>query len=625
MQISYYFRTALVLLFALIICSPLSAKNDPASYNLAFWQALELTIGADPSATLAQSKELIAQFEQQGHKTLQAKAIVVAIRCLTYLEQYAEIITYSESGLVLARALNNKNLESIFLISLGFAKAYKQEYVKSNNLINLGLALARSELNKLNEGEALMALGYLSNQVGNYNEALNYYLKANIIYMEFGKKIHISENLAAISLVYGSLGNKLKSIEYQKKSLLMIDPDVDIMDASISLYNLGTTYREIEDFESAKSYILQALEKSRQINDVVGIAYAEYELSALASQQGNTELALEKVNQVLQIFKQNDLKNMVILSLLARVRHLAKLGRGVSLKDLHQAKSLIDQVQSLQRYIDYYTTLAFAYEQNNQMTLAYEALTKKQQKQQQLHKKQLENKTKKTQAAFDLKQKEYDFDLLQKDLALEKVQNAEKDSQRLILMLVLAFVISALASIAYLLRMQIRSKERFKNLALYDELTQAPNRRHIMEYARRKQDDFILFSESVVLAVLDIDFFKNVNDQFGHDVGDKVLIKFAQLLAEALRNNDKFGRIGGEEWLLVLPSTQLCKVEMIFLRLQALLAEAHFDGLPENYSITASMGASQIIEQDKNIGETLKRADEKLYQAKHDGRNCLKV
>lgn len=617
----------LVLLALLLTVSPLFAQqpDNTSEFTQQYWQQLELEIAVDPNLTLEKAKALVTHFEKENNTPLQARALVVVMRCLFYLEQRENMVSTSDKGLQLARQLQDRYLESIFSIGLGLGKIVNQEYIESKRLIKLGFSLAESQGEKALMGEALMALGYLSNELGYYDEALDHYLAANELYLQFGTKINQSESLSAISLAYGSLGQKQKSIEYQKKSLSMIDPEVDIMDASITYYNLGVTYREINDLVNAKHYMQLALKKSQQINDAVGIAFAEYELSALASEEGNTELALQKTNQVIEIFKTNGLNNMVTLCLMAKARHLAVLGQPGAFEALKEAKLIIDKNQSTQRQIDYFATLSFVYEKNNNMAKALETLREKEKKQAELHKKQMQSKTQKIQAGFDFKQKETDNQLLQKDLALQSAKIAEKDSQKLILMLILGFVITVLASIGFLLRTQIRSKERFKNLALYDELTKAPNRRHIMEYARRKQDDHILFSEPVVLAILDIDWFKKVNDQFGHDVGDNVLVKFAQCLQQALRNNDKFGRIGGEEWLVVLPSTQLSKVKMVFNRLQKILAEENFQGLPNDYAITASMGATQIKGKDKSIEDTLKRADKKLYQAKQAGRNCLIV
>ncbi len=601
------------------------ASSQANQYDEAFWQQLEQSSAQDPSKALEEAKRLIRQFEDSNQQESLGKALIVATRALYYLENREQMGLYSEKGLAVADALNDFKLKSIFTVGLGLSKVAEQDYVNARRLIEKGIIYAEQSNSQQVLGDGMMALGNIDYELGNYNEALSSFLRANDIFQSLNLTQAQSEALSGISLVYSSLGQNQKSVEYQIKSLEMIDPDKDVMDASIALYNIGVTYRQMDELVKARDYIEQALQKSRQIHDVVGIAYAEYELSAVAAAEGNPELALDMSNRFLPVFRENGLNNMVIISLLARGRHLAKLGRDINWQELEDARQMVEKLGSDQRTLDYHKTLAFIYEETEQYQQALQHHKKYAETQQVMFEKQNETKTKKMQAGFDFKQKEAENALLQKDLQLEKARGQEQKFQVIILILSLVLVLMALGAIFVMFRMQVKSKERFKNLAMYDDLTGAPNRRHIFEYAQRKLEDAHNFNEGGCLAILDIDLFKSINDTYGHDVGDTVLKNFFQVVDSCLRKPDRCGRMGGEEWLIVLPSATLDSLPKVFNRIQSKLDQTEFVGLPDKHSVTASMGAAEFTEKDRDIDTVIKRADELLYKAKQLGRNNLQT
>lgn len=124
-----------------------------------------------------------------------------------------------------------------------------------------------------------------------------------------------------------------------------------------------------------------------------------------------------------------------------------------------------------------------------------------------------------------------------------------------------------------------------------------------------------------VLAI-DIDFFKHVNDTFGHDVGDIVLQKLAQHMRDVSRADDVICRIGGEEFLMLLPSTNAQIAAQVAERLRALVESSAFDAAGK---ITISLGVANWPDSSNEIVTVLKAADEMLYKAKKSGRNRVEV
>lgn len=165
----------------------------------------------------------------------------------------------------------------------------------------------------------------------------------------------------------------------------------------------------------------------------------------------------------------------------------------------------------------------------------------------------------------------------------------------------------------------ITAQENYKNdleiLTVRDALTGIGNRRvfeqRLKEVIASSQRYHFPFS----LIIFDIDFFKKVNDDYGHEVGDKVLIEYTAVIASSLREGDEFCRIGGEEFVIIVPHTTKDKAYILAQKLRKIV-ENHKHILP----ITMSFGVTQYISGDDNAS-IYKRADDALYKSKEGGRN----
>lgn len=157
-----------------------------------------------------------------------------------------------------------------------------------------------------------------------------------------------------------------------------------------------------------------------------------------------------------------------------------------------------------------------------------------------------------------------------------------------------------------------------------DPLTKLSNRRHlvgIMEY-EEKQSERSNNHFSIVLA--DIDDFKKINDELGHEAGDMVLIEISDKLKSALRQQDSIARWGGEEFLVLLPETDISVAEKISKRIQEALSNVLYEYKDKKFSVTLSMGVAQHTGVDP-IDVTIGFADAALYAAKRAGKNTINV
>jgi len=165
-----------------------------------------------------------------------------------------------------------------------------------------------------------------------------------------------------------------------------------------------------------------------------------------------------------------------------------------------------------------------------------------------------------------------------------------------------------------------RAYARIEELADTDELTGTLNRRCIMKNLEQEIVRAQRSGRACTVAMIDLDFFKRINDRFGHPVGDEVLRTFGLVLFANIREIDKIGRYGGEEFLLILPEAGIHDAAQAVDRLRSVVAEVDWATIASGLQVTMSAGAAEIRTGD--TGESLlTRADEALYRAKAEGRN----
>lgn len=170
-----------------------------------------------------------------------------------------------------------------------------------------------------------------------------------------------------------------------------------------------------------------------------------------------------------------------------------------------------------------------------------------------------------------------------------------------------------------------RQLEReLERLATTDELTGIANRRQILQQLDHAHKRFIRLHHPLVVFILDLDFFKRVNDQYGHVAGDVLLKEFISRVRQQIREIDYLGRLGGEEFLVILDETSQDTAEQIGQRILQAVRQTPFNIAPDvSVNVTVSIGATCASRVDTSITQLLEHADRALYSAKDNGRNLL--
>lgn len=172
------------------------------------------------------------------------------------------------------------------------------------------------------------------------------------------------------------------------------------------------------------------------------------------------------------------------------------------------------------------------------------------------------------------------------------------------------------------LQSEVARRNELEEKLLYqahtDELTAAHNRRYFIQLGREEISRSLRYDRPLSLLLIDLDHFKAINDRFGHDIGDEVLRRFSRLCRRTLREPDIFGRLGGEEFSVIIPEERLEGALKTAERLRATVEE-EFAETPQK--LTISIGVTEMQHNDSNLSDLLKRADAMMYQAKQLGRN----
>ncbi|HEY6873933.1 MAG TPA: GGDEF domain-containing protein [Geobacteraceae bacterium] len=175
-----------------------------------------------------------------------------------------------------------------------------------------------------------------------------------------------------------------------------------------------------------------------------------------------------------------------------------------------------------------------------------------------------------------------------------------------------------------------KTQQVLEKLSITDSLTGILNQRHILVRAGAEYSKLLRSMEKdsanpffLGFIMIDVDYFKTVNDTYGHLVGDSVLQAFADRIGNSLRDYDEVGRFGGEEFLVVLPNADLEQVGKAATRIWTAVRETPFTVDGAAIHVTASLGIACVTREDSDYTAALKRADDGLYKAKHSGRDRI--
>jgi diguanylate cyclase (GGDEF)-like protein len=472
---------------------------------------------------------------------------------------------------------------------------------------------------------SLYSRGYLLGVLGDYATGLIELRRADALFEKLKKPLHALTTLTSIASLYNRMGDYVQARHIYTRALAAQRQAGLQREQVVTLYNLGRANENLHDWDASRTAFAEALEISRKINYLRGEAYGMRGLGAVANALGDPEGALETLRGAEVIQKQVPD---------ARLRAQIQLARGIA---LHKLQRLPESTQALESaLVDFrqadalyelnlvYSELSAVYAETGNWRDAYARQVDAKTTSDKLLKNQLDQGFATLKVEFDTATQEKENAALKKQNEANQRALAQARSVRRLQATVIILTISLVLLLTLLAVFQHRSTLRMHLLAMTDELTGVPNRRAVLG----RLDPLLRRDDPAACSILivDIDYFKAINDQLGHPTGDEVLKVVASTVRAAVIEPAFFGRLGGEEFVIVLPATGLGQARAMAQgfceKIEAIDTSRWFR---ERRHITCSIGVSTSVPGRDTPSTMLQRADAALYAAKRGGRNCVRT
>ena len=572
-------------------------------------------------ALLAEYKSIIANDDEVRQKLL------IRLTCWNQPsetpEELLKAIEYAEQQLLIYAEPYPSEINTDLLLCLGNFKQYAGQL--DGALKDLSTAISNAyELESprlIADGRSIR--GAMQSYQGDYATALEDLITAQHLYEKLNVTYWANDNLNNLAASYRRFGDPETAIKYQMKleqtyltSGMLFEADNVNVQIAFSLEELGRLqesterfYKSLKFWQSQKETNAVASTKVNIAGNLIKQGQVDKALTLLKEAEPHIPVEYDGQHSFLSLFfaeayfTKNDLDNALEHSKKASI----DFKRGGNRRGESQNLQLQSQI--------YYA--------KGDIENAYKSLTAFLEMHLSLDKQIMSDRNAEMQTRFNTdKVLDENENLLKattdKELQLQIMQRNE--SLQIVIIILVAIILIIVSVFAY---KQLKRKRKYQNLALTDELTSLSNRRAIYS----QSDNFIkhakLSRQPFSIILFDADHFKQVNDKFGHDIGDTVLVKLASLTMGMMRETDVVGRVGGEEFLVLLPNITHNTAMEIAQRLLDCIANYDWSHIAPDLQQTVSAGVASL-ENEAELSPLLLKADTALYKAKSAGRNCVK-
>jgi len=620
---SSFFKALAIVFFVALL--PASAKETATSVN--HLKSLENDINRNPHPVYLQLKEL------ESHKLEQMSDD--AILWLFYRKAQAENLLYFfeefEKTVAKAAARITKNSDTEVQVAIqyfqGLVALRNGTFDKALTYFNTALEQAKTaNLNYLfivAKNEA----AYTQTLRESYQSSLEDMQEAYVEAFAINDYFLIAQINEVYGAIYGYMGDYQKSIEYYQKSLdtyerLGYQPFV-----AEAIYGLATTYRYWKKFDKAAERFEQYRKKIAYTPNRNISFFGEYGLGMTYAEQGDCLKALPVIDYALTLHGQIDYnaelyKKKALCQI--QLTHLDQANISLSM-----AKEIFAQMPELTGttwQLEVVKIEGLLAQANGELDKSIKLLLEYYQAYTELLVKNSSDKVIKVREAMDLERLDIEISALkqkeqyQQLLMLQKEQEVREHIGIVIASLVVLLLVSVI------LVLQYRNNRKIFALSITDPLTKVFNRRYVFEYLDKLVKNTASRDGELSVILFDIDDFKQINDQFGHPFGDEVLLKVVELTQITLRTGDILGRIGGEEFMCILPRTDSKQAKQVAERLCKSVRIGQFK-TPNNkpFQVTVSIGITSFSEQANDRASLYVQSDKALYQAKQRGKNQVVI
>lgn len=583
-----------------------------------------LVDGSD--TTIEMDLALIAKLDAQASRfSDDTQRQLNRIKCwYLYVQKDADEELFIATQLELARAAGDRQAEADFLNCQSTYLFFHgdPDAALANNRASMQIAYEINDVRLIADGFA--ARGEINSYLGNLAAALEDLLQAQAIYDELNLPYYSAYNLSVVANTYRRMQAYQQALTHYDKLYVLYKDAVNREAFQDIRLQQAMIYQDMGQLRTALEIVLSVYQFYEDKDDQQGLASASTYLASIYNDLGEYQTALDYALEAEQRADNPDIDPQLNRLYLGQAYSgLNQLEQ--ALGALSQAKASFEREDNLRFLSWLYRALAEVYAKQSDWQKAHQQQRLYSDSLISLTEKQNEQHSARLRVEFDLKQARNENHHLkqQQELADARLKALAKaarwQSLTMVLGLLLLMLIAAIG-----VRFFIQAR-RMQTLALTDPLTELPNRRHIEEAGQQMLRRSRTYRQTCSLLVMDIDHFKQINDNFGHEIGDKVLQRLAQVSQATLRIQDVMGRSGGEEFIVLLPATNLRQALVIAERLRQAIEQMDASDLGASLAVTTSIGAAQMHSPNETLNQLTTRADNALYAAKAAGRNKVEA
>lgn len=474
--------------------------------------------------------------------------------------------------------------------------------------------------------------GALYSYIGDFSAALDDLVTAQDLYESLNLSGWANINLADVATSFRRYGDPQSAIRYytKLKALYLKNNNQEQAmyvnsDIGLALDELGEHQQAVDNFLVSYQYFKEHQQEKVAATMATNIAYSLIKLNRL----NEAEKYLIEADTVIN---EKDLTDYSFMKLFMAEIKFQQARYKEALTELEQGEKAFRTLQNNRGLTQLLQLKSNIYVAMNDLSAAYGALQEFVTLTKKVDGNSLSHHTTELKVKFDTSRIESENQRLIENQNLKEQELAllekNKSLQHIILLLA-GFILTIVSIFAY---KQVHRNRQLQVIALTDYLTKLPNRRHIYAQAAKYFQQALKHQSPFSVIIFDADHFKKINDSFGHELGDRALMTIANAGRALSGNKDLVGRIGGEEFLILLPNTDATRALALAHQLQNHISRLSAQNLPAELKLTVSAGVATLepqnntedAYQDKDFATLLKRADNALYEAKNAGRNCVK-
>ncbi|WP_420125169.1 diguanylate cyclase [Longimicrobium sp.] len=617
-------RIPILLLALLLSCGGRLYAQSAAQNARALLERAEQMAERDDTAALPTLDRALGLLQAPADRALRMKAL--GLRCWLQAGDLEpdSLIALAAAGVAEAERAGDARGRA----DLRLCRGYGYEGAGRMNEAAAEYEFAVAEGRRLRDPElladGLMLRGEVRYYRGEMGAALADLTESHDLYVKLKNRSRERHTLNDIANLYADsrVGEYDKALEYYRQLLAAHQAAGSTAGISTAYFNMGTTLENKGDPAAALQYYRRSLALERQRGDRAEIAIVERSIGIALTKAGRPAEALPVLDAALAHYVRTADADGQARVRLSRGTALRAAGRpAAALSDLEAARVHFDSTRNTRFLEKLHAERALAYAATGDWRAAYEARGTQQRLQQALAEQLKEEHTSRLRVQFDTQKKEAENRALLLENRLRGQRLAAVARIRRLQTVIIALSVLIMGILAVLVARHVHSARRLRVMAMTDELTRLPNRRHLLSVAHDRLADARRTHQPISILALDVDHFKRINDTFGHEVGDTVLREVAETCRGVLRHDDVIGRTGGEEFIVVLPRADAERAMEIAERLRAAVERMDWDHVDPALRVTLSVGVAERAPADDDFAALSRRADDSLYRAKERGRN----